>query len=251
MTNESEPVMDEFKMARDRRFAASRASLTVSVGCLMILVSLPGPTAYGQDGSLLQRPVAADEGAGLTLNNSSFLFVPPPKLKSPREFRKEDIITVLVDYRTQVLSEGEFESRRTGILDATLSDWVLFRNGNLKPSPQSDGDPRVAGTLREQFRTEGDLDARDSLTFKIAAKIVDVMPNGNLVIEAHQQVQNNEEVWQQSLTGIVRRESINPDRTVKSEEIAELRITKREVGQVRDAYNRGWLKKIYDQYKPF
>ena len=34
---------------------------------------------------------------------------------------------------------------------------------------------------------------------------LDIQPNGNLVVEAHQNIRINEEVWQQSLTGVVRR----------------------------------------------
>ena len=74
------------------------------------------------------------------------------------------------------------------------------------------------------------------MTFRIAAAVVDIRPNGNLVIEARREIRNNEEVWMQSLTGVVRRQSIGPDRTVRSDEVAELRIDKRERGFVNDSY---------------
>jgi flagellar L-ring protein precursor FlgH len=95
------------------------------------------------------------------------------------------------------------------------------------------------------------LETRDSLKFRIAARIVDIRPNGNLVIEAHRQIRNNEEVWQQSLTGIIRREDVLPNNTVLSEDIAELQIDKREIGHVREGYRRGWLTRFYDRYAPF
>ena len=85
----------------------------------------------------------------------------------------------------------------------------------------------------------------------MAAKIVDIRPNGNLVIEGHQEIRNNEERWRISLTGVVRREAIQADRTVSSDSIAELKIDKEELGQVRDGYARGWLGRWYDRYKPF
>ena len=89
------------------------------------------------------------------------------------------------------------------------------------------------------------------MTFRIAAAVVDIRPNGNLVIEARREIRINEEVWMQSLTGVVRRQSIGPDRTVRSDEVAELRIEKREKGFVNDAYTRGWLTRWYDKWKPF
>ncbi len=81
--------------------------------------------------------------------------------------------------------------------------------------------------------------------------MIDIRPNGNLVIEARREIQINEEMWIQSLTGVVRRQSIGPDRTVRSDEIAELRIEKREKGFVRESYQRGWFTKWYDTWKPF
>jgi flagellar L-ring protein FlgH len=89
------------------------------------------------------------------------------------------------------------------------------------------------------------------MTFRIAAEVVDIRPNGNLVIEARREIRNNEEVWLQSLTGVVRRQSILADRTVRSDEVAELRIDKRERGFINDSYSRGWFLRWYDKWKPF
>ena len=51
----------------------------------------------------------------------------------------------------------------------------------VKPDPQSDGDPRVQGTLNQLFRAQANLQTTDSLKFDIAAKVASVLPNGTLV----------------------------------------------------------------------
>jgi flagellar basal body L-ring protein FlgH len=71
------------------------------------------------------------------------------------------------------------------------------------------------------------------------------------VIEARRKIEINEEVWMQSLTGVVRRQSIGPDRTVRSDEVSELYIKKEECGFVNDAYTRGWMTRWYGKWKPF
>ena len=209
--------------------------------------------ARAQDGSLFLHPVHSHPNAapGLTLQNSSFLYRQLPPEARPRELQIHDIVTVVVDFRSRFLSEGDAESRKTASLTAILTDWIKIDNGALKPAPQNDGDPTVAGTLNSQYRAESDVELRDSLSFKLAAEIVDIRPNGNLVIEGHQTIQNNEERWRISLTGIVRREAIQADRTVSSDSIYDLNIDKEELGQVRDGYARGWLSRWYDRYKPF
>lgn len=202
-----------------------------------------------QDGSLFQQPVNTPRG--LTLQTSSFVFRDLPPEAMPRQLQEQDIITVLVDFNSRFLSEGDAENRKTASLAAVLADWIQLDSGSLKPAAQADGDPTITGTLNSQYRAESDVELRDSLTFRMAAKIVDIRPNGNLVIEGHQEIRNNEERWRISITGVVRREAIQADRTVSSDSIAELRIDKEEMGQVRDGYARGWFTQWYDKYKPF
>ena len=96
-----------------------------------------------------------------------------------------------------------------------------------------------------------ELQTKATLSFTIAATVVDIRPNGNLVLEAHKHVQDNEDIWDQSLSGLIRPQDVLPNNTVLSENIAELMIDKREVGHVRDGYRRGWLTRLYDRFSIF
>ena len=89
------------------------------------------------------------------------------------------------------------------------------------------------------------------MSFKIGAEVIDIRPNGNLYIEANWNVENNEENWKIFLSGEVSRESIQPDRTVTTDSMVNLNIKKKEVGMVREGYERGWFSKFYDRYKAF
>ncbi len=208
-----------------------------------VVLSITG-LANAQDASLFHQPSQGSQG--LTLENSSFVYRQLPPEARPRELQKHDIITVLVDFRSRFLSQGDAQNRKTANLAAVLVD-----SGSLKPATQADGDPTISGSLNSQTRVQADVQLRDSLTFRMAAEIVDIRPNGNLVIEGHLNIRNNEEHWQISITGVVRREAIQADRTVNSDAITQLSIDKKEVGQVRDGYSRGWLARYYDRLKPF
>jgi flagellar L-ring protein FlgH len=231
--------------------AATPAGLALALAC----AAGTAGHVLGQEGSMLNVPPALqgqqNQNRGLTLENSSYIYRKRPPEQEMRELRVNDIITVLVDYRSSMLSEGDAENRKTNNLNAFLDNWVKFDGKNLTPDPQPNGPLAVSGNLQSQFRVESDMELRDQLTFRIAAHIVDIQPNGNLVVEAHRTIRNNEEVWQQSLTGVVRRTAIGPDRTVRSDEIADLRIEKREMGFIRESYKRGWLQSWYDRWKAF
>ena len=227
------------------------ASLHLRGHILLLLSFSCSGVLMAQDGTMFHRVPPQSMQQGLTLENSSFLYRQLPPEAKPRELEKNDIITVMVDFRSRFLSEGDAESRKTASLTAVLADWIKLQNGSIKPAPQSDGDPTITGTLDSQYRAEADVELRDSLNFRMAAKIVDIRPNGNLVIEGHQTIRNNEEHWRISLTGVVRREAIQADRTVSSDAIYDFDVDKEEIGQVRDGYARGWLARWYDQLKPF
>jgi flagellar L-ring protein precursor FlgH len=208
---------------------------------------LPGPVEPPSP----KTPQQAEVQMYHTLHNSSFIFRKISPEAELRELQIHDIITVLVDYRASMTSEGDAEARKQANLNAVLAEWLAFDGKDIFPAPQRRGSPSVNATLNGQYRTTSDMELRDEMTFRIAAEVVDIRPNGNLVIEARREIRNNEEVWLQSLTGVVRRQSIGPDRTVRSDEVAELRIDKRERGFVNDSYSRGWFLRWYDRWKPF
>lgn len=204
-------------------------------------------TAQAQNSSLFRQDLPV-QGQGLTLANSSWLY---QATEPPKVLKLNDLITVVVDEKQQVTSLANVERRKQAQLNAQLKDWVNFDGLDLVPDKQSQGDQTVNGTLQGQFRAQANLDTRDSLKLRIAARIVDIRPNGHLVIEAHKKIRNNDEQWDASLSGIVRPEDILPNNTVLSEDVAELIIDKREQGHVRDGYRRGWLYLFIDKYGLF
>ena len=229
-----------------------KAQIFVPLWLLMASLALAQPAGLPRspEGGLLFTDPSG-RPPELRLENASFVHQPLPPEAINNALRKEDIITVLVDYRTSTLSEGESETIKTSNIAAVLADWIGFDGKSIFAAPQTRGDPTISGSLNSTFRAEGELELNDSLTFRIAAKVVDIYPNGNLVIEAHRDVRVNNEVWRTSLSGVVPRQAIQPDRTVRSDSIADLSIDKYEVGQVRNAYAPGWLNLWWGANKPF
>ena len=210
---------------------------------------LSAAPASAQDGSLLLRPAGGEQQ--LSMQAGSYIFRELPPQARTRELAQHDIITVIVNYNTRMLSEGDAESRKTSTINGVLSNWIRFDGKSVKKAPQTDGDPQITGNYTSQYRTQSDVELRDTLTFRVAAEIVEIRPNGNLYVEANWNIENNEEHWRIFLSGEVRRESIQPDRTVASDSIINLNIVKKEQGQVRDGYARGWFTMWYDRWKPF
>lgn len=226
----------------------SRRQLILELGMACYAAGAAG-SLFAQDSSLLLAPAQSTQP--LMLEDGSFMHRELPPESRPRALELHDIITVIVDYRTIMRSEGDAENRKNSFLMAILQGWIRLDDGALKPALQNEGEPSVNGIYNSQYRAESDVELRDSMTFNIAAEIIEIRPNGNLYVEGDINIKNNEEHWRIFLSGEVRREAIQPDRTVMSRSMAHLDITKEETGQVRDGYSRGWLGKLYDKYRPF
>jgi flagellar L-ring protein FlgH len=223
----------------------------------VFVASLAAPGALrAQNNSLFPNPREAATREAMTaftaasqLESGSWTYVPQPL---PRQFRIGDFVKIRVNEISRMTADSEMQRRRNASYDAVLADWPILNGLRwVKPSPQSDGDPRVQGRLNQLYRAEGEMETSERLTLNIQATIVDIRPNGTLVLEAHKRVQNNNETWEVSLSGLCRAEDINEDNMLLSEQITDLSIAKRELGHVRDSYKRGWMTKALDRFSPF
>jgi len=201
--------------------------------------------AEAQSGSLFGDP---GQRPPLTLAKTSPIYMPQQEAPT---IELNDLVTVIVDEKSQVISEGEVDRRKKADGTMRLKDWIGFDGWAIRPDPQSMGDPTVSGEVNSKYRAEAGLETRETMKFHITCRVVDIRPNGNVVLEGRRVIINNEESWELSLSGVIRPEDVLPNNTVLSETIAEMRIYKREAGHVRDAYRQGWLQKWMDRYNPF
>ena len=89
-------------------------------------IALATGSVEAQDGSLFLQPAQSPQG--LTLRNSSFIYLDLPPEARPRELQEQDIITVLVDFRSRFLSEGDAESRKKKCTHKSSKPEVVGRN---------------------------------------------------------------------------------------------------------------------------
>lgn len=227
--------------------------LTLVAGCCF--VSMTSNTLVGQDNSVHIRSAYRNQyerrGAGpaFTMEQANIIRSVPIQ---PPTIQLHDKISVRVDEIARTQAEGEMQQRKNINYNATILDWIRFNGFRKAEITQADGgDPRVQGNLQQLFRGESELETTERLTFNIAAEVVDTRVNGHLVIEASKQIEINEEMWLITLSGQCRQEDVGPDNVVLSRDVLNLKITKKEMGHVRDGYRRGWLQRALDQIHPF
>ena len=98
-----------------------------------------------------------------------------------------DLITVVVSEKSVMTSDSQMDREKKGYGDLILPDWILLKGlRKVVPDPQSGRRPPAHPRRnRQQAATQGQLQTTDTLTFHIACEVVDIRPNGNLVLEGH------------------------------------------------------------------
>lgn len=142
-----------------------------------------GPTLNLQAPPALRRP--------MTLADASWI-----RPEEPNSLKLNDLVVVLVDEKSQVLSEGEMDRRKKADGAFVLKDWIGIHGLTVEPDPQTDGDPAISGEMKSKYRAESELETRDSMKFRISCRVVDIRPNGNLLIEGRRSIQNNNDIWE-------------------------------------------------------
>lgn len=176
----------------------------------------------------------------------SLIAAPKPE---PKTFAKEDLITIIISEQASHSSSGKSSTKRESSIDAKVDAWVRFhlgKSGMIRPTNMNDGKPAIKADATREFDGTGSSTRTDMLVARITGRIVDIKPNGNLVLAASKKISAEAESYTITVTGTCRMEDVTADNTIVSTQIAELEITKDSTGAIKDATKRGVLHRLLD-----
>ena len=97
----------------------------------------------------------------------------------------------------------------------------------------------------------GTIDNSDSITTRFSVRVVDVLPNGNLIVEGIRNASYAGESQTIVLRGAVRPFDIESDNTIYSYLLSDLNIRYVSSGVISAAKNKGWFMNFWDKISPF
>lgn len=172
------------------------------------------------------------------------------KPKPPRTFKVNDLITVIVRQRSKFEADADLETKKEWDIRSELDAFIKPTAGGLGSSLFRRGKPNIDYRFASEHKGEGDTAREDKLTTRLTAKIVDVKPNGSIVLEGRGLLQFDDESSRITLTGICRKEDVTVDNTILSTQIADLEIKVHNEGALRATSSRGWILRLIDLLKP-
>lgn len=173
--------------------------------------------------------------------------------KDQRAARVGDILTVKITIDDEALMENSTEQKRGSDSDSVGVSALGGLEGNLRDILPEAVDPAnlIDITSSRNIAGEGSIDRKEEINLTMAAVVVQILPNGNLVIQGQQETRVNFEMRQLLVTGIIRREDISSQNTIASDKIAELRIAYGGKGTISDVQQPRYGRQVLDILMPF
>ena len=109
----------------------------------------------------------------------------------------------------------------------------------------------MAAKTNNDFSGKGGTQAANTFTGSITSTVIEVLPNGNLVVAGEKQIGVNQNVDVMRFTGTIDPRLLQPNNIISSTQVANVRVESRGRGAQGEAQTVGWLSRFFLSFNPF
>ncbi len=168
----------------------------------------------------------------------------------PRASGIGDLITVLVDESTSLTSSQQTSREKSSNIANEVKQF-LFSPIASKFGTKKGELPKTEISTSSGSEGGGLVTNRQTLRSRASVIVVDVLPNGNFIIEGVRAVSFSGQQYYAKLRGIVRPYDVSRTNTILSSSIADARIEYVSQGSLSNAEKEGWLSRTLNKINPF
>jgi flagellar L-ring protein precursor FlgH len=156
---------------------------------------------------------------------------------------------LLNQFLAGITSRNRIPATESGSLGAYQSTFP----SNLIPREPQAGAPPILNPGSFGFGNKNDNTVMfdRNINSQIAVQVIDVLPNGNLVVEGQRMVSFGPERMFASLRGIVRPYDVTAQNTIPSSLVADVRIDYTPEGPLSFTAKPGWLQRMDEKISPW
>lgn len=162
--------------------------------------------------------------------------------------RVGDLLTVIVSETNDISNEEQADLAKSTNLNYELTTFQIAPN-LFNPLPD------LGANSSDQFSGQAQVQKRDTFEARLTAMVVDVLPNGNLVLSGRREIRVEEQTKLIEFSGVVRKYDVTPANTIQSELVADARISYVGNGPTTRTTARtgggGWVHRTLDWLWPF
>jgi flagellar L-ring protein FlgH len=163
-----------------------------------------------------------------------------------------DILTLVITIDDSATLDNETTLTRDGSNNAQASALLGYEKyANQIFTDATDPANLINTDSTTDQNGNGTIDRAEEVNLRVAAVVTQVLPNGNLVLNATQQVRVNYELRELNVQGIIRPEDISTANEVNYDQIAEARIAYGGRGTLSDVQQPRYGQQVYDILFPF
>ena len=167
-----------------------------------------------------------------------------------RARRVGDIITVEITENSKAEKTNDTKASRTTEFKAGIPYFMGYEDKFI-PNNRTGSANLIGADFKSAFDAKAELTKEDTMRAAIGCTVMEVMPNGNLLIRGQREIQVNGETQFIYLTCTIRPDDVSTSNTVTSNQLADARIEYTGRGVLSDKQKPGWLTRLLDVIWPF
>lgn len=169
-----------------------------------------------------------------------------------RAATRGDILTVVIQIDDRAEMTNSSGRARSAADNVAIPDFAgLPESINPMLPKGATVDKLVDTKASSTFKGSGNVSRREKLTLRVAATVLEQMPNGVLRIEGTQEVRVNFEMRELTVTGFVRPDDIDRNNEISYDRIAGARISYGGRGQISDVQQPRYGQQVADMILPY
>ncbi|MBI2751709.1 MAG: flagellar basal body L-ring protein FlgH [Burkholderiales bacterium] len=223
------------------RFAASFLAVLALTACQQlpqkVVVDFAEPKVNQMP---MATPAAARPATGSLFQNAGYR----PAFEDRRARAVGDTVTIQIVENVTASQKSTSTVNRASSIDSSVT--ALPFN-----SAEGLGKLGIGASTNNAFSGKGGTESANTFSGSITATVIEVQPNGHLVVAGEKQIGVNQNVDVLRFSGTVDPRLVQPGSIVSSTQVANVRVESRGRGAQGEAQTVGWLSRFFLGFQPF
>jgi flagellar L-ring protein precursor FlgH len=155
-----------------------------------------------------------------------------------------DTVTIQIVENVTASQKSTSTANRTTSIGSDISALPLLAAGDLAKLG-------IGASSKNDFSGKGGTESANTFAGSITATVIEVLPNGHLVVAGEKQIGVNQNVDVLRFSGTVDPRLVQPGSVVSSTQVANVRVESRGRGAQGEAQTVGWISRFFLSFQPF